>query len=385
MAASLPHFHVWVPGLAETGGIQHYSACFIRALQELFPGAIIDVLAKNDVGTSLLLPGVRTTRCFGRLPGHLRTAAFAASGIASALRERPTVMISTHPHFSKAQAIARTLSGVPYLACAHGIETWGHLHGSLLWAIKGAAGLLPVSEFTRQVLIREGGLAADKIQVVPDTFREDHFRPGPKPASLLQRHGLQPDQPVLLTVGRLAATEAYKGQDKVIAALKIIRQSIPETRYLIVGAGDDKARLQRCAEEHGQQEAVIFAGFVPDEELPDYYRLCDAFVMPSTGEGFGIVYLEALASGRPCVVGNADASPEAIANGRLGFVVDPHSVPAIAGAVLNLLTRNHDKPWLYQPEALRQEVIDLYGFEAFKRSLHQALTRLVPQLASTAG
>lgn len=362
--------------MAETGGIQHYSACLIRALQELYPGAAIDVLAKNDLQAPPSA-GVQT-RCFGHLPGQLRTAAFAATGIAQALRDRPTVMIATHPHFAKAQAIAHRLTGVPYLACAHGIETWGHLHGGLLRALKGAAGLLPVSEFTRQVLIREGGISGEKIHTVYDTFREDRFHPGPKPAFLLQRHGLQPGQPVLLTVGRLAASEAYKGQDKVIAALKIIRQSVPETRYVIVGSGDDKARLQACAEAHGQQDAVIFAGFVPEAELPDYYRLCDAFVMPSTGEGFGIVYLEALASGRPCVTGNTDASPEAIGNGRLGFAVDPHSIEAIASAVVQLLTNNHAKPWLHQPETLQREVIGLYGFEAFKRSLHHALMELVP-------
>ena len=375
MAASSPHFHVWVPGLSETGGIQHYSACFIRALEELFPAARIEVLAKNDVG------GEGQVLTFGRLPGHWRTAAFAAAGIALAVKDRPALSISTHPHFAKAQSIARKLSGVPYLTCAHGVETWGHLRGSLLTALQGAAGILPVSEFTRQVLIHEGGLEPTKITVVADTFREEAFATGPKPAFLLERHGLKADQPVLLTVGRLAAAEAYKGQDKVIAALQIIRQSFPDTKYVIVGAGDDKARLERSAADHGQTEAVIFAGFVPDRELADYYRLCDAFVMPSTGEGFGIVYLEALASGRPCVAGNVDASPEAIGNGRLGFAVDPHSVPAIADAVVQLLSRNHDQPWLQEPETLRREVIALYGLEAFKRSLGAALGQLAPGLS----
>ena len=377
MASSRPHFHVWVPSIAETGGIQHYSVRLVQALVDLFPGGRIEVLSKNDV-TVPHMPEQVQVRTFGRIPNKLRTMAFAASGISLAMHQRPTAMIATHPHFARALFVARCITGSPYLACAHGIEAWGHLRGSFRHALAGAAGLLPVSEFTRGALLDEGRLDPERICVVPDTFAEEAFAPGPKPAHLLQRHGLHPGQPVLLTVGRLSASEAYKGQDQVIASLPAIRKTLPDMRYIIAGTGDDEPRLRRCVVEHGQTDAVIFAGFVSGHELADYYRLCDAFVMPSTGEGFGIVFLEALASGRPCIVGNVDASPEAIDHGRLGFAVDPHSPSEIADAVIQLLTKQHDKPWLNEPETLRQEVIRLYGFEAFKRSLSKALTTLLP-------
>jgi len=168
----------------------------------------------------------------------------------------------------------------------------------------------------------------------------------------------------------------------VIAALPQIRRTHPEVRYVIAGRGDDEPVFASAWLLHGQEEAVVFAGFVPENELADYYRLCDAFVMPSTGEGFGIVYLEALASGRPCIVGQADASPEAIGHGRLGFVIDPRSPDDITNAVLKLLSRQHDKPWLHEPETLRREVIALYGFHAFKQHLANALRQLIPALKS---
>ena len=379
-----PRVQIWVPGLAETGGIQHYSACFIRALEELYPKAKLDVLAKNDVPNDGRVDhGPNTTvRRFGAIPGGIRTAAFATSGIFLGWRDRPVVSISTHPHFSKAQVIAKRLAGVPYLTCAHGIETWGHLQGSILSALKGAAGVLPVSEFTRRALVSQGGLAPNLVKIVPDTFESSAFSSGPKPTRLLERYGLHPHQPILLTVGRLAASEAYKGQDRVIEALKSIRQTLPETRYIIVGSGDDRDRLEQLAINCGQKNAVIFAGYVPQSELPDYYRLCDAFVMPSTGEGFGIVYLEALASGRPCIVGNRDASPEAIGGGRLGMAIDPMSVPAIENAILQVLTGRHDKPWLREPETLRREVIELFGFATFKKTLASAIDQLAPSLAT---
>ena len=94
--------------------------------------------------------------------------------------------------------------------------------------------------------------------------------------------------------------------------------------------------------------------------------------------------MEALATGKPCVVGNQDASPEAIGHGRLGFAVNPRSPEEIADAVLKLLSGNHDKPWLKEPETLRREVIELYGFAAFKQSLAGALTHLLPLLVKNA-
>lgn len=368
--------HVWVPGLSETGGIQHYSRCLVRALGELFPDNALKVFSKNDKPGENEVSSSAQLRCFGQWQGTARTAAFASSALLAAWRDRPTACISTHPHFAKALRYSRS----PYLVVEHGIETWGHLHGSMKTSLQAANGHLPVSNFTRDVLIREGGIEPSRIVTVPDTFREDAFAPGPKPGYLLQRHGLKADQPVLLTVGRLNPDEAYKGHDQVIAALPILRSSHPETRYVIVGTGADEARLRQCAADHGQSDAVIFAGFIAEQELADYYRLCDLFVMPSTGEGFGIVYLEALASGRPCIVGNLDASPEAIGNGRLGFVVNPRSPQEIADTAIQWLARQDAKPWLHEPETLRREVVALFGFQAFKQSLRQALHLLLPAL-----
>ena len=365
--------------MAETGGIQHDSPCLVQALLELFPTAQLRVLSKNDAPSAALPDHVHA---FGHLPKAIRTAAFATAGVAWAWKERPTACLLTHPHFAKVLTALPFPAEVPVLAVTHGIETWGHLNGRLLAGLKRCRGCLPVSEFTRQVMLQEGGFDPQRLITVPDTFRENAFSPGPKPDYLLQRHGLTKEQPLLFTVGRLAASESYKGQDRVIAALPAIRRVFPEARYLIAGSGDDAERLRQCAAAHGQTEAVIFAGYVPEHELADYYRLCDAFVMPSTGEGFGIVYLEALASGKPCIVGNRDASPEALGHGRLGLVVDPLSTDAIAEAVLTLLNRQHDKPWLHEPDTLHREVIALFGFAAFKRSLANALQALLSKQGS---
>ena len=152
--------HLWVPGMEETGGIQHYSICLAQALSELLPNASIEVLSKNDCGRRIEIERV-TMHEFGHLPRSLRTAAFAAKGLAMAAIEKPAVLIATHPHFAKAMRWSHR----PYLAVAHGVETWGNLGGALGVALRQAAGVLPVSEFTRQVLLREGGLDPDKVMI----------------------------------------------------------------------------------------------------------------------------------------------------------------------------------------------------------------------------
>ncbi len=367
--AEVKTIHVWASGLEETGGIQHYSACCVTAFRALFPEARIRVFSKNDV------LGGAEIYAFGRLQGWQRTLAFVGSGLFWAVRERPDLIFATHPHFMKALAPLTRL-GFPCLTAAHGIEVWGRLGGSMGWALRSATGVLPVSAFTQQVIHREAGVPLARMPVVADTFQEGQFCPGPRSAELMRRYGLVAGQPVILTVGRLSAAERYKGHDQVLRALPAMLKELPGLRYLIAGRGDDEARLRGLAAELGVAEHVTFAGFVPAEELADHYRLCDLYVMPSTGEGFGIVYLEALACGRPCLVGGEDASPEALDGGRLGFVVPARDSAAIAETVLRFFRQQHDRPWLHEPETLHREVVRLYGFAAFQRSLARALASL---------
>ncbi len=117
-------------------------------------------------------------------------------------------------------------------------------------------------------------------------------------------------------------------------------------------------------------------GFVPDEELCAHYNLCDVFAMPSKGEGFGIVYLEALACGKPTLGGNQDGAIDALCHGELGVLVDPDDVGAIAQTLIQILQGTYPHPIMYQPEILRQKVIDVFGFERFKQTLADLIQNL---------
>jgi glycosyltransferase involved in cell wall biosynthesis len=176
-----------------------------------------------------------------------------------------------------------------------------------------------------------------------------------------------------LTVCRLSDTERYKGYDQMLRALPTILCEVPDARYLLVGTGPDRTRIEKLAADLGVQHAVVLAGFIRDDELCEHYNLCDLFAMPSKGEGFGIVYLEALACGKPVLAGNKDGSRDAVADGELGLLVDPDNTAEIANETIRVLLRQHLHENIFRPELLRRRVTELFGFEAFKRTVADRL------------
>jgi phosphatidylinositol alpha-1,6-mannosyltransferase len=191
-------------------------------------------------------------------------------------------------------------------------------------------------------LLAWADVAPHRVRVLPNTV-DAAYAPRPRREELVARYGLE-GRHVVLTVGRLSASERYKGHDRLIAALPGILSRVPDAAYLIVGSGDDQARLSQLAKAAGVADRVVFASQVPDAELADHFALAHVFAMPSTGEGFGIAYLEAAASGLPVIGGNADGSVDALADGRIGRLVDPLSVPEIEAAVVDALEGRHPVP-----------------------------------------
>jgi len=179
--------------------------------------------------------------------------------------------------------------------------------------------------------LRVVNIDPNRVRVLPNTINE-RFGPGPKPDYLLDRHGLR-GRKVLLTVSRLAATERQKGHDKVIQALPVLTKRYPELRYVIVGEGGDRRRLECLARRLGVADNVLFLGQVDSKELAEYYRVADVFLMPSTQEGFGIVFLEAAASGLTPIGGNCDGSVDALADGAIGFTINPESSDQLVRAI----------------------------------------------------
>jgi len=389
MSGSLKPIHIWAPGIRDdTGGIQAFSRFFVKALREGYPDRPMRVFVRNETLAPVDTPLAQglDLHSFENLPSKVRSMALAAQASFHALRERPACLLSTHLHFFPAMRVMRGLTGVPYGGVLHGIEAWRIRSRIRLRAMQEANKLLAVSQFTRDHVVLESGVFPERVSVFPNTFDAARFVPGPKPAHLLQKYGLRPDQPVLLTVSRLALSERYKGHWQVLIALKRILLQIPDVHYLVVGTGDELSHLRAGVRMLGLEKHVTFAGFVSTEDLADYYRLCDAFVMPSTKEGFGIVFLEASACGKPVIGGFLDGSYDALDGGRLGMLIDPHHPAGIADAILSVLQKTTGNALLDDPAALSTAVKERFGFESFKRQLIEEVRPLVePEKSSSVG
>lgn len=251
----------------------------------------------------------------------------------------------------------------------HGIEVFTPVHGFRKQVLQKADRILAVSKFTKDQLIQLQKIAEAKITVFPNTLDPFFALPNrfEKPAYLMQRYGLDANIPLIFTLTRLNSAEGYKGYDKVLQALALLRKEGITIHYILAGKADDAERLRMEAlrQQLGLQQQVIMPGFIADDEVTDYYLLADAYVMPSEGEGFGIVFLEAMACGLPVIAGNKDGSTEALQHGELGTLVDPDDVPALAASIRNVLQQPR------QPEKLQASMLAHFSFARFEDRVAQ--------------
>jgi phosphatidyl-myo-inositol dimannoside synthase len=304
--------------------------------------------------------------------GLSRNHVFAAGALLAAARRRPDHIVSTHVNFGPVAEIVRRTFGIPFTLVAHGIDIHQGLPESVLSALRSARKVIAVSTWTRTRVLDLGGIDPENVAVLPNTLDEERFFPEPRPQDLMSKYGIRANEKIVLSVARLAANERYKGYDRIIRALPALQRDYGAIRFVLVGKGEDMTRLEALAGVLGVRRSITFAGFVPDRELADHYRLADVFAMPSTGEGFGIVFLEAMACGTPVVAGNHDGSVDALDGGRLGCLIDPIDVDAISRAIAALL-RCEGPPLWFDREALSQAVKERFGRRAF-RSVLQTIT-----------
>jgi phosphatidyl-myo-inositol dimannoside synthase len=309
------------------GGIAQYNRDFLSSLATFALTADVVVLPRQTPVPPGALPA--RIRQLSPVQGRL---AYSLAALGAAIAHRPIdIVFCGHLFLMPLATLVAKLLGARLWVQVYGIEAWQELSWLDRRLLGTAALITSCSRYTRRRLLAQIVIDPARVRVLPGTV-DPRFRPGPKPHVLLDRYDAR-GKKVLLTVARLSASERYKGHDRVIRALPRVLGDHPETLYLIVGDGDDRVRLEALAVELGVAEKVRFAGHIDAELLPDYFRLADVFVMPSTGEGFGIVFLEAMASGIAVIGGNQDASLDPLADGLLGSVVDPLVPEQLASAI----------------------------------------------------
>ncbi|MDJ0734444.1 MAG: glycosyltransferase [Nostocaceae cyanobacterium] len=364
--------HIWSPNIFQfKGGIQTYLHDLLEAITEKLAEFQIEAYNKLDKNKSQECLNSNNLRFYfyGNTPNAIRSIYFAFSLIVESVKKHPKLIICGHINFAPVAYWVYRLTGIPYWILVYGVDVWNVKSEIKQKALKSADKIISISGYTRDRLLQEQNLHPKQISLLPVTFDANRFKITPKPKYLLERYGLNSNQPTILTVARLSSCEAYKGYDRVISALPQIREQIPNIHYLLVGGGDDRPRIEQLVQNLNLQDHVTLTGFIPDEELVDHYNLCDVFAMPSKKEGFGIVYLEALACGKPTLGGNQDGAIDALCHGELGALVNPDDVEEIAQTLIQILQGTYPNALMYKPETLRHQVIDKFGFERFKETL----------------
>jgi len=233
-------------------------------------------------------------------------------------------------------------AGIPSVILTHGAELWfARMPGTseaMARSFGAARAITGVSEFVARAL-RPLIPATVPFTLLPPAVDPDRFRPGSDTAEIRARHGLG-ERPVVLCVSRLVPR---KGQDTLIRAMPVVTRLVPDAALLIAGEGPDRPRLEALAAQ-ATAHSVIFAGEVPDAELPAHYAAADIFAMPCRSrfgglevEGFGIVFLEAASTGCAVVAGRSGGAAEAMVDDVTGLLVEGREPKAVALAIARLL------------------------------------------------
>lgn len=271
------------------------------------------------------------------------TAEFAAYLV----RQRPDHVFCGHIKLAAMVARLCRLFNIPYTVLTYGKEVWGELSNRDRQALMSADKIWTISRYSRDLAHSANKIPKSKFEMLPCVVDGSVFVPRQAPAYLVEQYCLQ-DAKVLTTVARLWSGDIYKGVDVTIRALPKILQTFPRVKYVVIGRGDDQPRLAKLAEDLGVAQQVVFAGFVPDDQLIDHYCLADVYVMPSK-EGFGIVYLEAMACGVPVIAGDDDGSADPLQDGKVGWQVPHRDSGAVATACIEALSgkdQRTDGEWL---------------------------------------
>lgn len=346
--------------LTGDGGITRILRLYLKALCELAGNTgEVRVVTLNDAAVSCkMLERYSNSRLVESSACNRSRLRFFAASLAMGLRS-DRIVCGHVAQLPVAWAIANLKPGLSYYLVAHGIEVWRDFSALERIAIRGARCVWCVSDYTRGRLLELCPLPPERMAVLPNAL--DPMLEPESPAD--PPHG----PAVVLSVSRLSIADSYKGIQHLIEAMPTVRADLPGTRLRIVGRGDALGGMQALAARLGVSDAVEFAGFVTDEELHGEFARSRLFALPSEREGFGLVYLEAMAHGRPCLGANAGGTPEVISE-EAGVLVPYGDVPAIARALVSALRRAWDV-------RLIRERARKFSYGVFKERLASLLAR----------
>ncbi|HWS99663.1 MAG TPA: glycosyltransferase family 4 protein [Pyrinomonadaceae bacterium] len=294
---------------------------------------------------------------------------------------RYDLVVSAHVSLAPLALLARARGRrVRTAVIAYGVEVWRPLSAAQRAALRRADAVLSISDYTSEELSKWGGVEAGKIRLFPCTL--DPFWEVEETASAAGAPPAGSHAPVILSVVRMEKEDRYKGIDSVIESLPMVVREMGAVDYRVVGRGADVPRLKALADRLGVARYVTFAGGLGDLELRDEYRRCSLFVMPSEKEGFGIVFLEAMAYGKAVVGGAHGGTPSVVADGLTGLLVKRSDTAGLALALVRLLGDSSLRERMGR--AGRERLLAEFTFDKFESNLDEFLRSSLSQKAHKA-
>ena len=363
---------LYLRAFSSTGGIEKFNRSFLKALHELSVDGIIDadaISAYDNTTDEMYFPQLR----FYGFGGGVARLFFVVTALFKS-RAYKTIVLG-HVNLAIVGNMLKWINpSVRMILIVHGIEVWMEHSGAKKKLLEQVDVILSVSNFTKEKIVEHNPtVSKKKIKIFPNTIDPYFELPTSfeKPTYLLERYKLAPDTPILMTLTRLAFSEKYKGYDRIIESMSDLLQDNSSLQYLLCGKADrnEKARVEGLIEGTNTSRAIKLLGFIKDNELNDHYLLADIFVMQSKKEGFGIVFIEALACGRKVIAGSKDGSVEALLNGELGTLIDPDNRSELIYTIDKVL---HNEE--HNPMHVQAEVTKVFGFHQFKNRLRSILS-----------
>ena len=323
----------YLSAFSNTGGIEKFNKAFMKALDEI---SVEDSFSLNVISAHDKEPDEKylTKSQFKGFNSNL--ILFVLYSLIASVK--CGTFFFGHINLAPLGLLVRIINpNSKIILIAHGIEVWKPLSGLKKFFLNKCNHILAVSNFTKSKIVQVQKINPEKIKIFPNTL--DPYFPLPdkfeKPEYLLNRYMLKKSDDVLLTIGRVSFQEKYKGYDKVIENLPTLVKEIPSIKYLVVGKYDiqEKSRIDQLAKQFDVEDKIIITGFVTDEELVDHYLLADVFIMLSTGEGFGIVFLEALACGLPVIASNSGGVADALLGNNNCVLINSFNKDEVLAAV----------------------------------------------------
>ena len=298
---------------------------------------------------------------------------FAMAALKAA-RRKAKLVLAGHPNLAPVVRLMKFAAPrMKSIVCTHGVEVWEPLPRMRRSSLQKANLVLAPSRYTADHVQADQGVAAGRVRVLPWAL-------DPQFEALLSgaaKAGVPDNFPkgrVILTVGRWLASERYKGMDTLITALPKLLTRWPELQLVAVGEGDDRDWLQDLAEEHGAARHVHFLNGLSYAQLAACYAACEVFALPSRGEGFGLVYLEAMACGKPVIGGAHGGAPEVIEDGVTGYLVQHGDAVQLATSIETLLA--HPEVAVEMGRRGKMRADNEFRFNVFAKSLKKILRDL---------